>query len=94
MELNNDQLERAAYAAGAWEENCYGAKCYTTFVIHGFGWPAAQAIEFDGDDNAALNDQEVWSAIDALSEIVRRYPNLIDEGRGDQVAAAFRAAKT
>mgnify|MGYP000847377728 CR=1 FL=1 len=37
MELNNDQLERAAYAAGAWEENCYGAKCYTTFVIHGFG---------------------------------------------------------
>ena len=95
MELSNRALERAAVAAENWSKEATDKESCERYYIteSGFGWPAVAASKFKGTNNEARANKDVWSCIQQLFEIHGFYIESIDEGRGDKVAAVFRAEK-
>jgi len=101
MKLTDHQLELAAVSAETFKADADGL-CVEYFVTpNGTFWPACAAVEFDGEDVQAREDDDCSYMVAMLSSIWRWSPNgyhthyttEIDTGNGAEVAAAFRAAK-
>ena len=102
MKLTDHQLELAAVSAETFKADADGL-CVEYFVTpNGTFWPACAAVEFDGEDVQAREDDGCTDMVATLNSIWRWSPNVyhtlytaeIDTGNGAEVAAAFRAAKT
>ncbi len=88
--MTNEELELAAVSAVSWQE-LTESRCEFCWFSGSIASPAPASLGLTYWDD--WHEERVFARDHELEGIFPGYDRAIDEGRGDEVALAFRSAK-